>query len=261
MTSPDLGGRCAIVTGASRGIGLAVASDLAAAGASVVLTGRNLDAIEEAIASIGGVTRPFAANVGDPQAAARCVEFAMREFGRVDILVNNAGTNPAYGPAMSVEHGAFAKTIEVNLWAPLMWTQLVWNAWMCSNGGSIVNVSSLGAFVTDRDTSIYAASKAALNHLTAHLALELAPRVRVNAVAPGLVRTKLASSIIGRLGDDFTPVVPMGRLGEGSDVAAVVVFLASDQASWVTGSTIVVDGGMRLQTPQNLLADPSANEQ
>ena len=243
--SSDLKGRTAIVTGASRGIGLAIARALDEAGANVVLTSRKLASAEEAAASISERATGFEAHATDEDAANACVEETLRLHGRIDILVNNAGTNPAFGPLVDIDRDQFMKTVDVNLWAPLLWTGLVWKSWMREHGGSIVNTASLGGIVAAPDLGTYNAAKAGLIHLTNHLALELAPQVRVNAVAPGVVRTKLAEALWKDRDDAVASATPLGRVGEPPDVAGAVRFLASDDASWITGETIVVDGGQR----------------
>jgi NAD(P)-dependent dehydrogenase (short-subunit alcohol dehydrogenase family) len=253
--SGDLTGRTAIVTGASRGIGLAIAAALAEDGASVVLTSRNRDAAEAAALSLGteGVAG-YGANAADEHAAAACVEFALERFGSVDILVNNAGTNPAFGPVLDQDHARVAKTLDTNLWAPILWTRLAWRAWMAEHGGTVINTASLGGLSVSPQLGIYNVTKAALIHLTRQLALELAPTVRVNALAPGVVRTRLSEALWKDDEANVASMTPLGRIGTPADVASAVAFLASDRASWITGETLVIDGGQLLQVA---LATPS----
>ncbi|MEU5910504.1 SDR family oxidoreductase [Micromonospora sp. NPDC047527] len=239
-------GRTAVVTGASRGIGLAVAREWHDRGGNVVLTARTAEAAEAAAATLGERALGFGAHVTREDRAQACLEATLEHFGRIDVLVNNAGTNPAFGPVVEQDHGRFAKLMDVNLWGPLLWTSLAWRLWMRDNGGAIVNVASLGGMAVSPDLGLYHVSKAALIHLTRQLALELAPGVRVNAVAPGVVRTRLAEALWKENEADVNAVTPLGRIGEPVDVAELVVFLASRSASWITGETVLVDGGQLL---------------
>jgi len=242
-----LEGRTAIVTGASRGIGLAIAAALVDAGATVVLTSRSQEAAATAASSLGSDRAVgYGAHATDEDAAQRCVAFAVETFGRLDILVNNAGTNPAFGPLVDQDHARFAKTMDVNLWAPILWTGLAWRAWMRDHGGTVVNTASVGGMVVGPNLGVYHASKAALIHLTRQLAFELAPNVRVNAVAPGVVRTRMAEALWKEHEERVAASTPLGRIGEPSDVSAAVAFLASDAARWITGETLVIDGGQML---------------
>jgi NAD(P)-dependent dehydrogenase (short-subunit alcohol dehydrogenase family) len=243
-----LEGHVAIVTGASRGIGLAIAEKLISQGATVVMTSRKQDAIEQAAASLGERAVGVAAHATDEDAARACVNGAVERFGRLDILVNNAGTNPAYGPIIEQDHGAFTKIMDVNAWGPIMWTKLAWHAWMREHGGSVVNVASVGGIAIGPQIGLYCGSKAALLHLTRQMAYELAPTVRINALAPGLVRTYFAEALWKEHEDERAAATPMGRIGEPRDIASAAAFLAGPEASWVTGETFVVDGGELLRT-------------
>lgn len=246
-----LDGQVALVTGASRGIGLAIAEALAGAGAAVMLSSRKQEALDAAESRIGEAVpgarvATFAANAGDPEAAAACVEAAVDRLGRLDVLVNNAATNPWMGRMIDIDLPRLDKTHEVNLRGPFVWSQLAWRAWMSSHGGSVINVASIGGLSIETSLGHYNVTKAALLHLTRSLAKELAPGVRVNAIAPGLVRTDMARALWEGNEEALSSVIPMGRIGEPRDVAAAAVYLASDAASWVTGTTLVVDGGMLL---------------
>src|SRR6201996_3187050 len=245
----DLSGRTAIVTGASRGIGLAIAQQLADAGANVVITSRKQESADEAAAQIGAKALGVGAHAVEEDAAKRCVDLALDRFGGIDILVNNAGTNPAYGPLIDQDHARFAKTFDVNLWAPLLWTSLAAKAWMREHGGAIVNTASIGGMHQAPNMGMYNATKAALIHVTKQLALELSPKVRVNAVAPGVVRTKLAEALWKDHEDLVAAGSALDRIGEPPDVAAAVAFLVSDESSWITGETLVLDGGRLLGDP------------
>jgi len=239
----DLTGKVALVTGASRGIGAAIARIYAEHGASVMLTSRKIEALEAAAAEIDGDTAVFAANAGDPDKAHDCVAATIERFGGLDILVNNAATNPYYGPTIDVPLAGFDKIMDVNLRGPLVWTQEAWRQAMSAHGGSVINISSVGGLSVGGMLGVYGLSKAALIHLTKQLASEVGPGVRVNAIAPGLVRTDFARVLWDRdVAADSWPW-PLGRLGEPVDVARAALFLASDLSSWMTGNVMVVDGG------------------
>ena len=246
MTTPNLSGRTAIITGGSRGIGLAIAQRLATAGANVVLTARKQESADAAAEQVGGSAIGVAAHAVDEDAAKRCVDLTLDRFGSVDILVNNAGTNPAFGPLIDQDHARFAKIFDVNLWAPLLWTSLVVKSWMGEHGGAVLNTASIGGMHQSPAMGLYNATKAALIHVTKQLALELSPRVRVNAICPGVVRTKLAEALWKDHEDPLASSTALGRIGEPADVAAAVAFLVSDEASWITGETLVIDGGQLL---------------
>lgn len=242
----DLSGRTAIVTGASRGIGLAIAQSLIEAGANVVLTSRHQEAADAAAGPLGERALGIAAHAVDEDAAQACVDKTIERFGSIDILVNNAGTNPAYGPLVDVDHVRFTKTMDLNAWAPVLWTGLVWRAWMAEHGGAIVNTASIGATAVGANMGVYHASKAAIVHLTRHLAIELAPGVRVNGVAPGVVRTRMAEALWKEQEAQIAARTPLGRAGEPEDIGPAVVFLCSAGARWITGETLVIDGGQIL---------------
>ena len=249
-----LEGKTALVTGASRGIGRAIAAELAASGANVMLSSRKIEALEATADELradlddrAGQLAVFAANAGDPAQAEACVAATMEAFGAVDILVNNAATNPYFGKAIDIDMRAFDKTVEVNWRGPLVWAQAAWKAWMQEHGGVVLNVASIGGLSVETNIGIYNGTKAALLHLTRNLAAEMAPDVRVNAVAPGLVKTDMARALWEANEEAIARHVPVRRLGEPEDIAHAAVFLCSDHASWITGTTIIVDGGMLLQ--------------
>jgi NAD(P)-dependent dehydrogenase (short-subunit alcohol dehydrogenase family) len=248
MTTLDLHGKTAIVTGASRGIGLAAAQALATARANVVLTSRKQESADEAAAQIMGAIG-VAAHAVDEDQARRCIDLTLEKFGSIDVLVNNAGTNPAFGPVIEQDHGRFAKTFDVNLWAPVLWTALATKAWMGEHGGSVINTASLGGLVPEAGLGVYNTTKAALIYVTKQLALELSPKIRVNSVAPGVVRTKLAEALWKEHEQELAAAIALNRIGEPDDVAAAIVFLASDAAAWITGEKMVIDGGLRLGNP------------
>jgi NAD(P)-dependent dehydrogenase (short-subunit alcohol dehydrogenase family) len=242
----SLAGKVALVTGASKGIGKAIAKAYADAGASVLLSSRKQADLEAAAAEIGGDVDVVAANAGDPEQAAAAVDRCVERFGGLDILVNNAATNPYMGPTIEVDLPRYDKTWEVNHRGPLVWSQLAWKAAMQDRGGSIINISSVGGMTVEPVIGVYNGTKAALLHLTRTLAAELAPGVRVNAIAPGLVKTDMARALWEPNEEAIGASMPLGRLGEPADIANAALYLASDLASWVTGQTIVVDGGAML---------------
>ena len=241
--SLDLDGKVALVTGASKGIGAAIARIYAEQGAAVMLSSRKIDALEDTAATIDGTTAVYAANAGDPEQAHACVAATIERFGGLDILVNNAAANPYYGPAIDIDLPRFDKIIEVNLRGPLVWTQEAWRQTMSEHGGTVINIVSVGGLKFSGPIGIYDMSKAALIHLTKHLASELGPTVRVNAIAPGLVKTDFARALWEPGGDQEERPWPLGRLGEPLDIARAALYLASELSSWVTGEVLVVDGG------------------
>ena len=239
----SLKGKVALVTGASRGIGRAIATTLAESGASVMLSSRKQDALDEAAAAINGETATFAANAGEPEQAEACVAATIERFGSVDILVNNAATNPYMGPSIDIDLPRYDKTWQVNLRGPLVWTQAAWRWSMRERGGNVINVASIGGLSVETSIGIYNTTKAALIHLTKTLAADLAPGVRVNAIAPGLVKTDMARALWEPAEEAIAKRMPLGRLGEPDDIANAALFLASDLSSWITGHTLVIDGG------------------
>jgi NAD(P)-dependent dehydrogenase (short-subunit alcohol dehydrogenase family) len=247
-----LAGKTALITGASRGIGKATAKALAAQGCNVVLSSRKQEALDEVAAEIraahpGAGVLPKAAHVADEEAARACVEAAVAEFGGVDVLVNNAATSPYFGPMVDLDAARAEKTVQVNQFAVVVWTQLAWKLSMAGRGGTIINIASVGGMVTEHGIGYYNATKAAVIHLTRQFAMELAPSVRVNAVAPGLVKTHLAKALWEENEEQIATFVPLGRLGEPEDIAKAVVFLSGDTSSWMTGQTMVVDGGATIR--------------
>jgi NAD(P)-dependent dehydrogenase (short-subunit alcohol dehydrogenase family) len=241
-----LDGRVVLITGGSRGIGKAVATLFAQAGAAIMITGREPKSLAAAKAEIPGEVAWFAGNAGDPDVAQACVSEAVRRLGRLDVLVNNAATNPYYGPLMELDTARADKIVQVNQRAVLCWTQAAWNATMAETGGVVINIASVGGYLAEPEIGYYNTSKAAVLHLTRQLALELAPRVRVNAIAPGLVKTRFARVMWEPFGEQIAERLPLRRLGEPADIARTALFLASDASSWITGQTLIVDGGTTL---------------
>ena len=213
-----------------------------------------------AAAQVGKRAFGVGAHAVDEEAAQRCVDLTVERFGSVDILINNAGTNPAYGPLIEQDHARFTKIFEVNLWAPLLWTSLAVKAWMGEHGGAVVNTASIGGMHQSPAMGLYNATKAALIHVTKQLALELSPGIRVNAICPGVVRTRLAEALWKDHEDPLASTIALGRIGEPVDVAGAVAFLVSDAASWITGETMVIDGGLLLGPAQGYQMRPGGGQ-
>jgi NAD(P)-dependent dehydrogenase (short-subunit alcohol dehydrogenase family) len=238
-----LDGKVALVTGASRGIGKAIAAELAASGAKVMLNSRKQDALEAAAAEMDGEVDVCAANTGDKGAGERVVNATLERFGRLDILVNNAATNPYYGPVLDIDESRYDKTFQVNLKAPVYWCKAAHDLVFEEHPGVIINIASVGGLRTDSGAlGIYNLTKAALIHFTRQLACEIGP-TRVVGIAPGLVKTDFAAVLVENFGDSLAARMPTKRLGEPEDIAHLATFLASDRASWITGETYVIDGG------------------
>jgi len=239
--------RVAIVTGASRGIGLAIAQALVDRGDRVCITGRNPEPLAEAAAGLGSDRAIFVAGrAHDTDHQDQTVAKTLEAFGRVDYLVNNVGTNPVFGPVLDLDADVIRKILDINVVSAFAWTQRVHRAWMGQHGGAIVNVASVAALRPAPGLGIYGVSKAALVYLTQQLAVELGPDVRVNAVAPAVVKTKFALALYEGREAQLAATYPAGRLGVPEDVGSAVAFLLSDEASWITGHTLVLDGGSTL---------------
>ncbi|WP_148614239.1 SDR family oxidoreductase [Nocardioides rubriscoriae] len=244
-----LAGKTAVVTGASRGIGFGVAQRLVAEGARVVITARKPEALAEAVEALGGAEHALGipGNAGDAEHRAAVAAAAVETFGSLDLLVNNTGINPAFGMLMDLDLDAARKIMDVNVIAALGFTQEAHKVWMKEHGGSVVNVSSLSGVRPAPFIAFYGASKAAMISMTETLAQELGPGVRVNAVAPAVVKTKFAEALYVGREEEASANYPMKRLGEIEDIGALTAFLLSDDASWITGQTVVADGGISLQ--------------
>jgi NAD(P)-dependent dehydrogenase (short-subunit alcohol dehydrogenase family) len=243
-----LDGKVALITGASKGIGLGMATAYAREGAAVMLSSRKQEGLDEAASGIaatvpGARLATFAANAGEPDQAEACVAATIERLGGLDVLINNAATNPVMGRTIDADLDAWDKTFRVNVRGALVWSQLAWRATMEANGGCVINLSSVGGISGTSGIGTYNITKAAIIHLTKVLAVEMAPQVRVNAIAPGLVKTDFARALWEPQGDRAGEGLPLQRLGEPEDIAGAAVFLASDAARWITGHVLVVDGG------------------
>jgi NAD(P)-dependent dehydrogenase (short-subunit alcohol dehydrogenase family) len=241
-------GHVAIITGASRGIGLGIAQALVARGDRVCVTARGEDALKEAVDQLGGSAHAIgvAGKAHDAAHQDAAIAATLEAFGRIDFLVNNAGINPVYGPLVDLDLAAAQKIFEVNVLASLSWVQKACKAWLGEHGGAIVNVSSVAGIRPAQGIGFYGTTKAALMQLTQQLAAELAPTVRVNAVAPAVVKTKFATMLYEGREEQLASQYPLRRLGVPDDIAGAVAFLLSEQAAWITGQTLVIDGGMTL---------------
>jgi len=251
MTSDpfDLGGRVALVTGASRGIGRAIALRLAAHGATVAVTSRRLDACEAVAAEIkaaGGRATALACHIGEPGDIERVVEEVSGSQGRLDILVNNAAANPYFGPALDMDLATYQKTVDVNLrgyfWASVQAARRMREG----GGGAIVNVASVNGVRPMEGQVVYSMTKAGIINMTQGLAKELGRHgIRVNALLPGITETKFAQALHGdpRTRGMVEKLLPLGRIAQPEEMAGAVLYLVSDAASYTTGSCLTVDGG------------------
>ena len=249
MIAGALANKVAIVTGASRGIGRAIAEVFAREGAKVVICGRKQETLEQVAREIGPAVKPVACHVGRMEQVEAMVSSTTREFGRIDILVNNAATNVAFGPCLEMDEGQFDKTVEINLKSVFRLTKLVAPG-MCKRGsGSIINIASVSGIRPQMHSMLYSMSKAALIMMTKSYAVELGPKgVRVNAIAPGLIQTVLSEHYWKdeQRRDEIISKQPIRRIGQPADIAELALLMASDSGSYMTGQTVVVDGGALL---------------
>ena len=239
-------GHAVLVTGGTRGIGRAIVEACANAGAAVGVLARKADELAETAAAVGALGVPVVTiegSIGNAEIADTAVRTMMDAFGRCDAVVNNAAINPVFAPLMEADLGAVTKVLDANITGALRFTRAAWNGWMREHGGSVVNVISVGAFRPGPMIGAYNVSKAALAHLTRQLAQELAPGVRVNAIAPGLVKTDMARALWEPNEKAMARSHALGRLGVPDDIAAGALFLLSDASAWMTGEVLVIDGG------------------
>ncbi|MGX1701975.1 SDR family oxidoreductase [Microbacterium sp. NPDC055357] len=246
--SHRLVGKTAIVTGGSRGIGLGIARRLVAEGARVVITARKPEALEQAASEFpAGSVIPIAGKADDPEHRTAVLDTVAREWGGLDILVANAGINPVYGPLVDLDLDAARKILEVNVISTLAWVQGAVSHPMLKfrdRRGSIVVLSSVTGQVPSEGIGWYGVSKAANAHLTRTLGVELGPEIRVNAVAPAVVKTQFAAALYEGKEAEVAGEYPLGRLGTPKDIAGAVAFLVSPDALWITGQVITLDGGL-----------------
>ena len=239
-------GKTALLNGASRGMGLAIAQAILDRGGKVCITGRQQSSLDQALADLAAGNRAICAagSSADPEHRKKAINSTLEAFGSLDLLVNNAGTNPQYGPLVEAEMSRVEKVFQVNVFAVLGWIQDVWRAWMCENGGSILNTASTSAYQNPHRIGAYNVSKAAVTHLTRQMASELAPKVRVNAIAPGLIKTRFAAALWEEKEEELANIYPMKRIGSPKDVVGISCLLLSQEAGWITGETVVIDGGI-----------------
>lgn len=245
----ELNGKVAIVTGASRGIGRAIAEIFVREGARVVICGRKQETLDRVALELGPSVKPLECHVGRPDQIEKLVATTVREFGPIGILVNNAATNISFGPCLEIDEAQFDKMIEINLKSAFRLVKAVAPGMSDRGNGSIINIASIAGLRPQRHSLLYSMTKAALIMMTKSYALELSPKgVRVNAIAPGLIQTTLSehywkedaqrSSVLENL--------PIQRLGQPADVAELALLLASEKGSYITGQTLTVDGGFLL---------------
>jgi NAD(P)-dependent dehydrogenase (short-subunit alcohol dehydrogenase family) len=240
-------GNVALITGASRGIGFAAAQRLVAEGARVCITARKPEALKAAAERLGNPdTAIFVAGSGDDaEHQEKAVQQTISAFGRLDVLINNTGINPGFGPLLDLDFDLARKVFEVNVLSALRWAKLAHQAWLGEHGGAIVNISSVAGLLPSPGIAFYGITKAALIALTKQLAYELAPKVRVNAIAPAVVKTRFAEALYADNEEAVAAGYLLKRLGDPQDVAAAIAYLASSDAAWTTGQTLVVDGGLQ----------------
>ena len=246
-SAEPMAGRTAIVTGGSKGIGREIAHALAEAGAQVTIVGRNADALEAACRKWSDRITAHSGDATREEVANEAVGAVVARHGRLDMLVNNIGGAIEMGPLLDLGLDHFEKTIEFNLRAPYLWSLAAWRASMAEHDGTILNISSVGGFNVPAKMGAYAVCKAGLNQMTRVLAAELAPRVRVIGLAPGLTRSESTAGFADRP-ELVRKLIPLERAGEPEDIASAALFLLGDGASWITGETLIVDGGTLVET-------------
>ncbi len=250
----DLSGQVVVVSGGSRGIGRAISLMMAGAGAKVVVASRKIEACEAVVAEIaaaGGEGLPVACNISHADQRAALVAAAEKRFGPVSTLVCNAAANVHYGPLATLDAGSFEKIMNTNVGSNIDLINRVAPGMAAAGGGAVILLASIAGMVGSKLIGAYALSKAADSQLARNYAVELGPKgIRVNAIAPGLIKTEFSTKLWeGDKGADFSSRTPLGRVGEAEDIAGAAVFLASKAAAYITGQTIVVDGGITIADP------------
>lgn len=244
----DTTNRVALITGGTRGIGFAVAARLLEDRWAVCITARKAEGLADAAERLGHGDRLMTVQgkSDDPAHRADCVQAVVDRFGRLDVLVNNAGVNPVMGTMVELDESAARKILGVNVLACLGWAREMHRVFVGDGTGAIVNVSSYASVRPSPGIGMYGVSKAAVTQLTKQLALEMAPRIRVNAVIPALIETDFAGALYQDRKDEIAASYPLGRIGRPEDVASAIAFLASGQSAWITGETLLLDGGLSL---------------
>ncbi|WP_134322075.1 SDR family oxidoreductase [Cumulibacter soli] len=238
-------GKSAIITGGSRGIGLGIAQAIINEGGEVIITGRKPEQLEEAAKELNAPDRvlTLAGNASHDDHRQELVDLAMSKFGKIDHVVGNVGINPFYGSTLDLPLDTARKVLDTNIVSTLGLIQLAWHASMKENGGSIVIVASVAGLRSAGPIGIYGTSKAGLIQLTQQLSTDMAPKVRVNAISPAVVKTRFAEALYIDKEDEVRARYPLNRLGTPEDTGATAAFLLSDDAGWITGQNIVLDGG------------------
>lgn len=251
----SLEGKVALITGASRGIGRAIALRFAQAGATVVVSSRKqegVQAVADEIAAAGGQALAIQAHVGQPNDVALLVARTVETFGRIDIAVNNAATNPHFGPVLTADEAQWDKILDTNTKGCFRVCKAVAPHMETEGGGKIINLASVAGLRPSPGMGIYGISKAAIIMLTKTLAFELGPaNIQVNAIAPGVIKTRFSQLLwqTPQIAEPILSHLPLGHFGEPEDVAQAALYLASPAADYVTGAVFVVDGGMDIATP------------
>ena len=244
----SLTGQVALVTGASRGIGLGIAAALVERGAQVVLTARKQEGLDEAIGTLPeGRAIGFAGRADDPEHQREVLDGIASTYGRLDVLVNNAGINPVYGPLVELDLDAARKVFDVNILAGLGWVQKTVvheGLGFRHHRGRVIFLSSVSATTPSPNIGLYGISKAAVAHLTKTLAVELGPEIRVNAISPAVVKTRFAEALYEGREEEVAAAYPLRRLGVPEDIGAAAAFLASDESSWISAEVLTLDGGL-----------------